>query len=166
MKKTIRFIVCCALGAVLAGGLYWSVRYARTSWQQWSKLGERQMLETQLGQVKSATINYELAEPGGKAAARSVVISDAGDLKSLLDTLRRIRAVTPGSVGDESSRTHSVDFVLADGSALSLYFVFKRELGRLNADGQIYLTDETFYDEVNALASKHAGRPIDVLKGE
>jgi hypothetical protein len=57
-----------------------------------------------------------------------------------------------------------VVFILPDGKMMETNLAGFKSLDQ-SFWGQIYLRDDTFYKKLCEVASKHAGRPIDVLKG-
>ena len=56
-------------------------------------------------------------------------------------------------------------FILPDGKMMEINLAGFKSLDQ-SFWGQIYLRDEKFYKKLCEVASKHAGRPIDVLKGD
>ena len=126
---------------------------------EYFELKRQLQLERQLRRVKSVTIRY-MGRATPFSSQLTLTISDRKEVQALLDTFQ-VRETDPSSLGLDPAG--AVDFRLSDGSVLSLAFAHETQL-MLEGGGQLYLKDRAFYDKVNGLLSKRAGRPMDVLK--
>jgi hypothetical protein len=160
MKNAIFFVAGIAIGAALAVAVLMppSPPQASSPPEQWKR--ERRVLEAQLQferqlrQVKSLTLTHE-------GFGDKVAISDPSELKALLDTFQ-VRAMDLGAVGLEPNYT--MQLALRDGSTLETEFIDDTMIGLASKPGMlIYLKDRAFYNKVNAILSKRAGRSIDVI---
>jgi hypothetical protein len=105
--------------------------------------------------AKSLKIEYRV-----KGQNRSLTVSDAKEVKEILDTI---------SVQDTDDRApgwivfNTVTFNLPEDKEIRVFLAKPQILDRPDT-GLIYLKDTNFYEKINEILSKKEGKKIDVLK--
>jgi hypothetical protein len=98
---------------------------------------------------------------GGSKIGESIMITDPEEVRAITATI---------GVEDTHEGLHEglvpmcpVVFILPDGKMMEVVLGGRKSLDQ-SFWGQIYLKDEKFYKKLCEIASKHAGREIDIIK--
>ena len=113
------------------------------------------MSSLEFDNATSLTIGYMLDDE-----RHEFTIADPSEVRAILDAIEVTRTRPGVQVGFDPFGW--VDFHFDDHPTIKTIFVHANHLDRAHW-GQVELTHR-FYDAVNAAATRHAGRPIDVVK--
>ena len=115
-------------------------------------------VEKDLKSAKYLRISY--STEGGNLRER-MLITDAEMVRSITATIGVEGTFEGAQVG--LIPMCQVIFILPDGKMMEINLAGPKSLDQ-SFWGQIYLRDDTFYKKLSEVASRHAGRAIDVLK--
>ena len=115
-------------------------------------------VENDLKSAKYLKVSY--STEGGNLG-ESLLITDPEEMRSIKATIG-VEETQEGLQAGLMPMCRVV-FILPDGKMMEVNLAGRKSLDQ-SFWGQIYLKDEKFYKKLSEVASKHAGREIDVLE--